>query len=86
MSMRIQDMRQMLREALEKNGCPGTWNHITDQIGMFSYTGLSAQQVQLLQSRHHIYLLSNGRISMAGVNTHNVEVIADAIKDVLVNS
>lgn len=34
-------MRQGLRERLEKLGTPGTWNHITDQIGMFSFTGLN---------------------------------------------
>ncbi len=39
MSGRIKDMRQALRAKLEELGTPGTWNHITDQIGMFSFTG-----------------------------------------------
>ena len=34
-------MRSLLRDNLERIGAPGKWNHITDQIGMFSYTGLS---------------------------------------------
>lgn len=41
MSSRILKMRELLRAALESRNCPGTWNHITDQIGMFSYTGLT---------------------------------------------
>lgn len=38
---RIIDMRHLLRQTLEKIGAPGKWDHITDQVGMFSYTGLS---------------------------------------------
>lgn len=41
---RIIEMRKVLRSELESLGTPGTWNHITDQIGMFSYTGLSTKQ------------------------------------------
>ena len=52
---------------------------------MFSYTGLNEHQVKSLIGKHHIHLIKNGRISMAGINTHNVEYIANAIKDVVVN-
>lgn len=41
MSCRIRDMRQGILERLKKLGTPGQWDHITSQIGMFSYTGLS---------------------------------------------
>lgn len=61
-------MRKALRDELEKMSTPGTWNHITDQIGMFSYTGLSPKQCEILINKYHIYLLKSGRISMAGVN------------------
>lgn len=43
MSGRIIEMRKGLQERLEKLGTPGTWNHITAQIGMFSFTGLSGK-------------------------------------------
>jgi len=43
MTDRIKAMRKSLRENLEKLGTIGTWNHITDQTGMFSYTGLSGK-------------------------------------------
>ena len=41
MSDRIKQMRSGLQERLEKLGTPGTWKHITAQIGMFSFTGLT---------------------------------------------
>lgn len=43
MSGRIIEMRKGLRERLEKLGTPGTWDHITSQIGMFSFTGLNGK-------------------------------------------
>lgn len=43
MSGRIISMRALLREHLETLGTPGSWDHITEQIGMFSYTGLTGK-------------------------------------------
>jgi aspartate aminotransferase len=51
-------------------------------IGMFCFSGLTVEQVEKLRSEHHIYLTKDGRISMAGVNSNNVEYIAKAIVDV----
>jgi len=85
MSERILAMRKALRAKIEELKTPGTWNHITDQIGMFTFTGLTAKQVDVMIEKHHIYLLSSGRISMAGVASSNVEYIAKAINDVVVN-
>jgi aspartate aminotransferase len=79
MSGRIISMRQALRARLEELGTPGTWNHITDQIGMFSFTGLSETQVRELRDVAHVYMTKNGRISMAGLNTHNLEYFARAV-------
>lgn len=76
-------MRKSLRSELESLGTPGTWNHITDQIGMFSYTGLSTKQCEILIEKFHIYLLKSGRISMAGVNANNVKYLAQAIKSAI---
>ena len=50
---------------------------------MFSYTGLTAPQVLRLRAEHHVYMLESGRISMAGINTKNVDQLATAIADVL---
>lgn len=81
MAGRIGDMRTALKAALDANGTPGDWARIVNQIGMFSYTGLSAQQVAHLRNKHHIYMTSNGRISMAGLTTSTVQRVADAMKD-----
>ncbi|KAI2472445.1 pyridoxal phosphate-dependent transferase [Annulohypoxylon bovei var. microspora] len=83
MSGRIIAMRKALREKLEELGTPGTWNHITDQIGMFSFTGLTEPQVLKIRSDFHIYMTKNGRISMAGLNTRNVEYVAKAIDKIV---
>jgi aspartate aminotransferase len=83
MSGRIMEMRKVLRRMLEEMGTPGTWNHITDQIGMFSFTGLTEAQVLKLREESSIYMTKNGRVSMAGLNSHNVEHVAKAISQVV---
>lgn len=85
MSSRINEMRQVLRAELERLKTPGDWSHITTQIGMFSYTGLSKAQCQKLISKWHVFLLLSGRISMAGINSQNVAYLAQAINDVVVS-
>lgn len=90
MADRIISMRSALRSAIEKlekdNGVKSDWNHITAQIGMFCYTGLTEAQVARMIEMHHIYLTKDGRISMAGVTTKNVEYIAQSIAEVVQNA
>lgn len=83
MSGRIISMRTALRSKIEELKTPGSWNHITDQIGMFTFTGLNETQVAKLRADHHIYMTKNGRVSMAGLNTRNVEYVATAINQVV---
>jgi aspartate/tyrosine/aromatic aminotransferase len=83
MSDRIVDMRQELRKAVEAKGTPGTWNHITDQIGMFTFTGLTKPQVERMVDEFHIYMTADGRISMAGLNPGNVAYVAECIDTVV---
>lgn len=82
-SDRIIKMRKLLKETLEKIGCSGTWDHITKQIGMFSFTGLDEDQSQRMIEKHHVYMLKNGRISIPGLRESNVEYVAKAIKEVV---
>ena len=65
MADRIILMRNELRSRLEKSGTPGKWNHITEQIGMFCFTGLNAAQVAWLKKEKAIYLMGNGRINVS---------------------
>lgn len=84
MAGRIIDMRKALRLKLEElNGKESSWKHITDQIGMFSFTGLTEEQVLKIREDAHVYMTKNGRISMAGLNTNNVEYTAKAIDKVV---
>ena len=55
---------------------------MTSQIGMFAYTGLSPEQVEKLKNEYHIYMTSDGRISIAGLNTHNIDDISKAFHEV----
>lgn len=86
MSSRIIDMRQALRSKLEELKTPGDWSHVTSQIGMFSYTGLNPAQVEKLVKEYHVYLPKDGRISICGLNTKNVEYVATAINKVVTSS
>jgi len=86
MADRILEVRALLRKGLEDKGTPGTWNHITDQIGMFSFTGLSEPQCERLIDKHHIYLLKSGRISLAGLNKGNIKYMVDAVDESVRNA
>lgn len=83
MSTRINKMRNELVEELERLKTPGTWRHITEQQGMFSYTALNSKQVEKLEKEHGIYLLGSGRASIAGLNSSNVKRVAEAIDKVV---
>lgn len=82
MAERIILMRSLLRNELEKIGSKHNWQHVTDQIGMFCFSGLSPEQVDRLTNEFHIYLTRNGRISMAGVTSKDIPYLADAIHQV----
>ncbi|KAL9092035.1 MAG: hypothetical protein Q9159_001033 [Coniocarpon cinnabarinum] len=79
MSGRIMEMRRRLRSRLEELGTPGSWKAITEQIGMFSFTGLTEEQVLKVRKDAHVYMTKNGRASIAGLNTKNVDYVAEAI-------
>ena len=78
-------MRAALRGSIERIGVPGDWSHITTQIGMFSFTGLTLKQSKAMVSKHSIYMTTNGRISVCGITSKNVDYIAECIKDVVQN-
>ncbi|EEH19400.2 hypothetical protein PABG_01719 [Paracoccidioides brasiliensis Pb03] len=83
MSSRIKAMRHALYDELRRLGTPGSWEHIIAQIGMFSYTGLTKEQVRALREDYHIYLLDSGRASISGLTTKNVKYVAKAFDAVV---
>ena len=79
MADRIIEMRALLKNNLEKLGSKHDWSHITSQIGMFAYTGLTAEQMTELAEKHSVYATKDGRISVAGITSENVGRLAEAI-------
>ena len=114
MAERIITMRQKLKEGLIREGSTQNWEHITDQIGMFAFTGMKPDQVKYIIPRilrnltrnlfyraqllcvqrynricyfqvekiikeHSVYLTKDGRVSVAGVTSQNVDYLAAAM-------
>jgi len=79
MADRIGTMRKLLVEKLKEAGSTHDWSHITNQIGMFAYTGMTSDMCDRITSEFFIFLTRDGRISLAGLNDNNVEYVAKAI-------
>lgn len=82
MADRIMNMRALLKSNLENLGSSHDWSHITNQIGMFAYTGMTPEQMDTLAKEHSVYATRDGRISVAGITTGNVSRLAEAIHKV----
>ncbi len=80
---RIKQMRQRLVDGLKARGAKRDFSFVLRQRGMFSYTGLTAAQVERLRSEFGIYAVSTGRICVAALNTRNVDYVCEAIATVL---
>ncbi|RDW90650.1 uncharacterized protein DSM5745_02425 [Aspergillus mulundensis] len=83
MSGRIAEMRRALVEGLGRYAPEHDWGHLVRQSGMFGFLGLSKEVVLALRDEYHIYMADNSRISIAGLNTGNVEYVARSIGEVL---
>jgi aspartate aminotransferase len=79
MADRVISMRNQLKDNLKKEGSSRNWSHITDQIGMFCFTGMKPDQVEKLMKEHSVYLTKDGRIAIVGITTKNVEYLAHAM-------
>jgi len=82
MRNRIRAMRTSLVEKLTANGAAG-FEFINVQRGMFSYTGLTAAQVEKMRAEYGIYAVGTGRICVAALNTKNIDYVAKAIAAVI---
>ncbi|MDX6021064.1 aromatic amino acid transaminase [Scandinavium sp. V105_16] len=83
MRTRILAMRQELVNALKQAIPNGNFDYLLKQRGMFSYTGLSAKQVDRLREEFGVYLIASGRMCVAGLNTRNVQRVAQAFAAVM---
>ena len=80
---RIQTMRRKLHDVLSAKLPGRDFSYFLTQRGMFSYTGLSAEQCDRLKEEFGVYLVRSGRMCVAGLNTGNVEATANAMAAVL---
>ena len=80
---RIASMRTLLTEKLHQQSIAGDFSFIEQQQGMFSLLGISPEQAQQLREEHSVYLTDDSRMSIAGINSDNVDRLASAIAAVL---
>ena len=83
MRNRINDMRHLFVETLDEQGAGRDFSFIAGQRGMFSYSGLTPEQVQALRERHSVYIVGSGRINVAGMTGDNMDYLCEAIADAL---
>ncbi|MCF7521853.1 aspartate/tyrosine/aromatic aminotransferase [Neisseria sp. ZJ106] len=80
---RIRAMRRRLHQALSEKMPHRNFDYFIKQKGMFSYTGLTAQQVARLRDEFAVYLIDSGRMCVAGLNSGNIDYVAEAFAKVL---
>jgi len=80
---RIRLMRQQLVEKIKAHGATRDFGFVMQQRGMFSYSGLNAQQVDRLREEHGIYAVGTGRICVAALNSRNIDAVAAAVAAVI---
>ncbi|TCH65214.1 amino acid aminotransferase [Acinetobacter sp. ANC 4862] len=83
MRERIIKMRQILNEKLSQALPERDFSYLVKQQGMFSYTGLTAEQVDILKDQYGIYLVRSGRMCAAGLNLNNIDYVAESIAEVI---
>ena len=85
MRVRIKDMRHALVKGLADCGVPGDFSFIEQQRGMFSFSGLSDDIVGWLRAEKGIYVVSGGRINLAGLTTGNINYVCASIAEAMKN-
>jgi len=83
MRQRINEMRNLFVITLRQKGASRDFSYIAQQRGMFSYSGLSNDQVDSLRKEHSIYIVKGGRINVAGMTESNMDTLCSAIVSVL---
>jgi aspartate aminotransferase/aromatic-amino-acid transaminase len=83
MRERIHAVRTSFVEGLEARGVSQDFSFIREQKGMFSFSGLTPDQVTALREDHSIYIVGSGRINVAGITSSNLDRLCDAITGVL---
>lgn len=83
MSRRINTLREMFTDNMEKKASSRDFSFVKSQYGMFSMLGLSVEQVQRLRNEFSIYMVNSSRVNIAGINPGNIDYLTDSILAVL---
>ena len=81
--LRIKSMRTLLADSIQDNAQGLDFSHIKRQNGMFSFLGVKPEHLERLREEFGIYIVSSTRINLAGINSSNINYLADSIKKVL---
>ncbi len=83
MRSRLNGLRQLVVEELHERGTPMDFSFIGEERGLFSFLGLSREQIVRLREEFHVYMVESSRVNIAGFNQSNVAYVCDAIASVL---
>ncbi len=78
---RIKENRQILQDALIKNGVRGKWDNLTKQNGMFIFLPFNSQQIGLMKEKYHLYNLDFCKINLSSLNKNDIERLVRGIKE-----
>ena len=80
---RINSIRQLFSDTMKAKGVARDFTYLTQQRGMFSFSGLNKEQVQALREEHAIYMVGSGRVNVAGMTEANMDHLCTAIANVM---
>ncbi len=83
MRERINGLRSLFADTLAEKNAPSDFSFIKNQYGMFSFLGISKEQIQRLRDEYSIYLVGSSRINIAGISPKNIDYLTDAVISVL---
>jgi len=83
MRIRLAETRRAFVERLRELGVERDFSYLARQRGIFSFSGLTRGQVELLRRRYSIYLVNSGRINVAGINAGNLDYLCSAVAEVI---
>ena len=77
----MNSMRMLLKNQLEEKIPSRRWDHIKNQNGMFCFSEIASDIINIMRNNHNIYMTNDGRISISGINEKNIDYITDSIKN-----
>ena len=81
--LRIKSMRTLLTDGINNNAAGMDFSHIKQQQGMFSFLGITSDQLNRLREEFAIYIVGSTRVNLAGINSTNIDYLTKSIKTVL---